>query len=140
MADTKDIVKATTEEGGAKVEEESTKQKNWADIADEDEDDDQEIGAAGDGTEKPKKKQSQAQPKEEKPVVEEKKDFGPPDQRSKTERGDYVVKKFVIPDRVISRKEGKVCIAIPLHTIKCSGVIMIGVFVYCVGCKEKSFV
>jgi hypothetical protein len=60
----------------------------------DDDEDEQEIGAA-----------DQQQVKKEKKPKEEKKKFDPPAPREKTTRGDYVVTKFVIPDRVSQKKE-----------------------------------
>jgi hypothetical protein len=96
MADKKDTTTVTTKTTTEEIQGEGTK-TNWADVDedDHDEDDDQEIGVKG----KPQKKEKIVAPKEE--IKVEKKDFGPPETREKTVRGDYVVTKFVIPDRVV---------------------------------------
>ncbi len=48
--------------------------------------------------------ENRPQPKRSKPPQEEKKKFDPPAPRQKTDRGDYVVTKFTIPDRVTQPK------------------------------------
>lgn len=95
MAQQKDIPKQKEETTAAVKEEQS---KNWAEMADDDEDD-QEIGVAEENIEK---KVEEAAP------VEEKKKYEAPAPREKTVRGDYVVTKFVIPDRQAVKKEHKV--------------------------------
>ena len=96
MADTtKDITK-TTEENQPK------NKGNWAEMADEEEED-QEIGV----------KDKQEQQKKPAAPVEEKKKFDPPAPREKTSRGDYVVTKFSIPDRVTTKQDKtKVCLTL----------------------------
>lgn len=65
---------------------------NWADMVDEG-DEDQEL------TQDPKPVQKKQKPQEEK------KKFDPPAPRQKTDRGDYVITSFSIPDRVIDHKK-----------------------------------
>ena len=97
MADNKDIKKP--EETTVPAAEEKPKDKNWAEMADESEsDDDQEIGVQDDNK----------QPKPLPVPEEEKKVYAPPSPRSKTNRGDYVVTKISVPDRIVTKKLGKV--------------------------------
>jgi hypothetical protein len=94
MSDKKEEVKVTE----VKPSEEAKKNDNWGDMVDDDEDDDRELPPhpsdkqASDVKAKAKGKRWEEPPKE-------KKNYGPPQQRTKNERGDYVVTKIVIKDR-----------------------------------------
>jgi hypothetical protein len=75
---------------------ESDEKKGWADMVDEDEE------------EKPTeevKEKKQYPPKKKAPEPEPKKDYGPPEQRTKNKRGDYVVTKINIRDRTEEQKQ-----------------------------------
>ena len=105
------------------TQEELKRDQNWAEMeSDEDEQNDDigvqdgqatgtqgETPAAEDGA---RKKKQLKKPQEER--KEEKKSYGPPQQRSKTNRGDYVVTTFVIPERSLAQDK-KVSILSPLY-------------------------
>ncbi len=115
MADTKQETVTEVQQQEEKLQEKKNElsRANWADQVDDDEED-QEIGIQGDQNTAEGKNNKKGYKKDRKAnwkkgqQLEEKKVFNPPVPRQKTDRGDYVVTSFSIPDRQATQEE-KVC-------------------------------
>jgi hypothetical protein len=106
------------------TQEELKRDQNWAEMESDEDEQNEDIGvqdgqatstqgetpAAEEGV---RKKKQHKRPQEER--KEEKKQFGPPQQRSKTNRGDYVVTSFVIPERSLDQVKKVSTHSVPLR-------------------------